>query len=451
MAVEASSAAFQRCWNPDPARWDPEVEILLSNSLTSDRLEAISAASCLPPLLTCLRVNTLRTTPEEVLQKLEDALSPSDRSLLLSSPRKPFVHPLVPNAVLVPGSGPYSVDYSRTQGREVIVGRKAGESMLRGSNAYAPGILACTSGIAKGDVVAVSIGVELAEGASGISGGLFGCSRGTVLPPHLPLDDPRFPNRGNLFIGVGRAEVSRTGMNPSAEGLVVTMIERVFRTPALGEVLKGEVVLQNLPSLVTAWVANPQPGQRVLDMCAAPGNKTTAMATLMEDKGEVIALDRSHAKVQGIKNLCHELGITCVKAFRADSTRLTTDPQRRRAKNSFQEAGKRISEEALQRELGLNDAARRRRDERKAALRAKLGHKPEKLPDDTENLKEPLSLESFDVVLLDAPCSALGLRPRLLSPHSLKELRSTASYQRRLLDQAVQLVKPGGTLVFSTW
>lgn len=42
---------------------------------------------------------------------------------------------------------------------------------------------------------------------------------------------------------------------------------------------------------------DPQPGERILDMCAAPGGKTTAIAILMKDKGEIVAADRSHNKV----------------------------------------------------------------------------------------------------------------------------------------------------------
>lgn len=49
-----------------------------------------------------------------------------------------------------------------------------------------------------------------------------------------------------------------------------------------------------LPQLL---VLDPQPGERILDMCAAPGGKTTAIASLMKDKGEVVAVDRSHNKV----------------------------------------------------------------------------------------------------------------------------------------------------------
>ncbi|KAL0307236.1 UNVERIFIED_CONTAM: rRNA (cytosine-C(5))-methyltransferase NOP2C [Sesamum radiatum] len=58
---------------------------------------------------------------------------------------------------------------------------------------------------------------------------------------------------------------------------------------------------------------------------------------------------------------------------------------------------------------------------------------------------------SFDRVLLDAPCSALGLRPRLFAGEdTVESLRTHAKYQRRMFDQAVQLVRPGGVIVYST-
>ena len=58
--------------------------------------------------------------------------------------------------------------------------------------------------------------------------------------------------------------------------------------------------------------------------------------------------------------------------------------------------------------------------------------------------------ESFDYVLLDAPCTGLGLRPRLLHRQTIGQLRSAAHYQRKLLDVAVALLKPGGEMVYST-
>lgn len=59
--------------------------------------------------------------------------------------------------------------------------------------------------------------------------------------------------------------------------------------------------------------------------------------------------------------------------------------------------------------------------------------------------------ESFDRILLDPPCSALGLRPKLhVSQKTEKDLLAFANYQTRFIRQAVELLKPGGTLVYST-
>lgn len=57
---------------------------------------------------------------------------------------------------------------------------------------------------------------------------------------------------------------------------------------------------------------------------------------------------------------------------------------------------------------------------------------------------------SFDRILLDPPCSALGLRPKLVIPMKAKELKKTAVYQRLFLEQAIRLLKPGGTMTYST-
>jgi methyltransferase NSUN6 len=361
---------MQRVWDPT-VQWDPEVEVFLGNALGVDRLKAISQATSRPPLLTCLRVNTLRTTPEDLLARLHGALSPGDQQLIAQAGTQPYIHPQIPFAIMIPGSGPHSVDYTSCQGLEVIVGRRAGESMLRGSNAYAPGILACTTGIVAGDTVAVSVGIELpnrnnVSGTNNSNKNLFGCTRGTVLPQNLPLDDPRFPQREKLFIGTGRAEVSRTGMNPSATGLVVSLTKRVFRSVALGNILSGECMLQNLPSLTSALVLNPKPGSRVLDMCAAPGGKTTAMAQMMNNTGEIIALDRSHNKVAGIENLAEELGISIIKAYRHDATKaIVSEETKAKRKRAEEENAAKAMNEKIKARL-----------ERKAARKLMHGKDP---------------------------------------------------------------------------
>lgn len=49
--------------------------------------------------------------------------------------------------------------------------------------------------------------------------------------------------------------------------------------------------------LFLLFLLDPRKGERILDMCAAPGGKTTAIAILMKDEGEIVAADRSHNKV----------------------------------------------------------------------------------------------------------------------------------------------------------
>jgi 16S rRNA C967 or C1407 C5-methylase (RsmB/RsmF family) len=76
--------------------------------------------------------------------------------------------------------------------------------------------------------------------------------------------------------------------------------------------MEGDIMLQNLASVVAAHVLCPTPGSRVLDMCAAPGGKTTMMAQLMGDTGEIVAFDRSHAKVGAWQGWAVGLDVLCV-------------------------------------------------------------------------------------------------------------------------------------------
>lgn len=64
--------------------------------------------------------------------------------------------------------------------------------------------------------------------------------------------------------------------------------------------------------------------------------------------------------------------------------------------------------------------------------------------------KADLNPQSFDKILLDAPCSALGQRPMLVQEAKVKELKSFPKLQKKLFDKAMELLKPGGILVYST-
>lgn len=67
-----------------------------------------------------------------------------------------------------------------------------------------------------------------------------------------------------------------------------------------------------------APLLGPQPGERVLDLCAAPGGKTTHLAELMDDRGSIVACDISGEKLTLIEQNCRRLGITIVETCLAD-------------------------------------------------------------------------------------------------------------------------------------
>lgn len=69
-------------------------------------------------------------------------------------------------------------------------------------------------------------------------------------------------------------------------GIAVSMTDIVSYVPQLNDniVPKGHVLLQNLPSVICSRILNPQAKETILDMCAAPGNKTTHIAALMKNE-----------------------------------------------------------------------------------------------------------------------------------------------------------------------
>lgn len=68
-------------------------------------------------------------------------------------------------------------------------------------------------------------------------------------------------------------------------GVAVQVTDNLSGCPTLSEINfpLGFVLLQNLPSIICGHVLNPKPGDVVLDMCAAPGNKTSHLAALMKN------------------------------------------------------------------------------------------------------------------------------------------------------------------------
>ena len=160
----------------------------------------------------------------------------------------------------------------------------------------------------------------------------------------------------------------------------------------------GWFYIQDPGTLLAVCQLGPQPGETILDFCAAPGGKTTFIAQLMNNQGRVVAQDVSDERLKWIQENCARLGVTCVE---------------------------------IQRAAGI--------------LPAGLGKK--------DGTASGTLAARFDRILVDAPCSNTGVMRRRvdlrwrIQPSEIERLRSA---QLDLLKQAATQVKPGGVLVYST-
>jgi 16S rRNA (cytosine967-C5)-methyltransferase len=160
---------------------------------------------------------------------------------------------------------------------------------------------------------------------------------------------------------------------------------------------RGFFYVQDPSTLLAPAELQPRSGERILDLCAAPGGKLTCIAQLIGNTGMLVAHDTSAKRRDLIRENCARLGVTCVEVSDFNSPQ----PPNKHA----------------------------------------------------EFISAPSFGAAFDRVLLDAPCSNTGvLRRRVdlrwrLHPDELKRL---PKLQLQLLDQAAPLLKPAGILVYST-
>ncbi len=82
----------------------------------------------------------------------------------------------------------------------------------------------------------------------------------------------------------------------------------------------GWFQLQDEASQLVSYILDPQPGERILEICAAPGGKTTHLAQLMENRGEIMAVDISPVKLRLLQENCRRLGVFIVKTLALDAT-----------------------------------------------------------------------------------------------------------------------------------
>lgn len=87
--------------------------------------------------------------------------------------------------------------------------------------------------------------------------------------------------------------------------------------------MHGHTMFQSSASQLVSTIVDPQPGERVLDLCSAPGNKTTHLADLMGNEGEVVAYERHEGRAAALATRAEHLGATIVRVVAGDATDAT--------------------------------------------------------------------------------------------------------------------------------
>ena len=86
--------------------------------------------------------------------------------------------------------------------------------------------------------------------------------------------------------------------------------------------IHGLFAVQDEASQLITYLLDPKPGERVLDACAAPGGKTSHIAQCMQDKGEIIAVEKDPKRIVSLEDNLKTLGIGSVKIVNADMNSL---------------------------------------------------------------------------------------------------------------------------------
>ena len=92
------------------------------------------------------------------------------------------------------------------------------------------------------------------------------------------------------------------------------------------DLARGSVVIQDIGAMIITRVLNPQPGETILDYCSAPGGKATHIAALMENQGEIIALELHEHRVRLINNLARTTGASMIQTLQHDGTKPFDQP-----------------------------------------------------------------------------------------------------------------------------
>jgi 16S rRNA (cytosine967-C5)-methyltransferase len=189
-------------------------------------------------------------------------------------------------------------------------------------------------------------------------------------------------------LAAGSSKMSTDEILRFRKGLAVSVTKRRYNAPQIRELpeySQGLLYPQSLAAMAASRALDPQPDDTILDMNCAPGGKLSHISQLMQNSGRIIGLDRNGEKIETTRR---NIAI-----------------------------------------LGCSNASVSIQDSRYADV-------------DFADLRP-------DRVIVDPPCSALGLRPKIYDFTSQRRVIALTNYQKQFLKAASRVVKPGGVVVYS--
>ncbi|MFH1328095.1 MAG: PUA domain-containing protein [Candidatus Bathyarchaeota archaeon] len=289
----------------------------------------------LPSSHYCIRVNTLKADPEEVVKELREKGVNANR------------HPNLREIIFLPVEGPLPIPNLSSK---VVVYKQTAEAVLLGAHVYAPGIKKCT-GLRKDTEVLIT---DIYDQA----------------------------------VGAGITRMTETEILTQRSGLAIEVTHPKYLAPSIresSEFKEGIIYSQSFPAIITSRVLDPQPEDTVVDLTCAPGGKISHLSQLMENRGIIIGVDRNQSKIAATKETLTRLWCKNIKLLQSDSRYLDLDYPSIKA----------------------------------------------------------------DKCLVDPPCSALGVMPKLYDGTKNAEIQALSEYQRQFIKVASKIVRVGGIIVYS--
>lgn len=191
-------------------------------------------------------------------------------------------------------------------------------------------------------------------------------------------------NRDELINKLREQGIDCSKVNGIDEAIIVKNLKNIENNKLFKE---GYFTVQDISSMLVGKVANPKEEKLVLDVCSAPGGKTTHLGTIMKNTGQVISRDIFDHKLKLINNTIKRLGLKNIKVENFDALNID------------------------------------------------------------EN-----SIDKFDYVICDVPCSGMGIIKRKpeIKFKKEEEIKDLPIIQKKILNNASKYVKLGGNLIYST-